>query len=91
MKKLKQKLTVYEIRWCPGGWRLHRGPANPFSRVFESCSRTDKRFFVSRCAEYCRGLASAEKPISLWIFDTYGRFLEERTYPRSADPKRSRG
>ena len=87
----KAKLTEYQVRRSAGGYKLHRGVPTPFSGVFQSARRGDKRFFVSRCAEYCRGLATAEKPISLQIFDVYGRCLEERTYPRSADPKRSKG
>lgn len=87
----KPKLTVFQVRYCGGRYRLHRGVPTPFSAIFDSSRRGDKRFFVSRCAEYCRGLATVEKPISLQIFDVYGRIIEERTYPRSADPKRSRG
>lgn len=36
-------------------------------------------------------LLSEESPVSLRIHKRDGTFQEERTYPRSADPKRSKG
>lgn len=35
--------------------------------------------------------ATHEKPVSLRIKDRKGRYQEERTYPRSADPRRTPG
>lgn len=35
--------------------------------------------------------ASKSNPVSVRIHNVYGKFQEERTYPRSADPKKSKG
>jgi len=36
-------------------------------------------------------LNDIQPPISLRIHNAKGKFAEERTYPRSADPKKSKG
>lgn len=38
-----------------------------------------------------RELATPEHPVSLRIKNRKGRYQEERTYPRSADPRRTEG
>jgi hypothetical protein len=88
----KPKLKVYEVRWADRNhllqvWRLRSGP---FLQLMSLLGET-KRAFVARCAALCRKLAKREHPISLRIFNRDGTISEERTYPRSADPKRSKG
>jgi len=38
-----------------------------------------------------REQATPERPVSLRIKKKNGRYQEERTYPRSADPRRTKG
>lgn len=41
--------------------------------------------------QYAVSVAKAEQPSSLRIHGKDGRIRDERTYPRSADPKKSKG
>ncbi len=46
----------------------------------------------AKCLNAFRGLLNTiQPPISLRIHDNKGKFQEERTYPRSSDPRRSKG
>ena len=51
-------------------------------------SGTKKSTTVKKAAKVAR---KARKPTSLVIHKRNGRFQEERTYPRSADPRGSKG
>jgi hypothetical protein len=51
-------------------------------------SASTKKEAVSKAAAAARG---AGEPISLRIHDRDGKIAEERTYPRSADPRGSKG
>ena len=51
-------------------------------------SGTTKSTTVKKAAKVAR---KARKPTSRVIHKRNGRFQEERTYPRSADPRRSKG
>lgn len=42
-------------------------------------------------ARYARNNATAARPYSLRVRNRNGRWAEERTYPRGADPRRSKG
>ena len=63
------------------GWVAKRG-----SKVL--VSGTTKSTTVKKAAKVAR---KARKPTSLVIHKRNGQFQEERTYPRSADPRGSKG
>ncbi len=63
------------------GWVAKRG-----SKIVASGQK--KTTTVRKAAKVAR---NARKPTSLRIHKKNGRFQEERTYPRSADPRRSKG
>ena len=84
----KPRLKVYEIRrasylvwamWLKG------------KRILGCYFSESRAQFISRCAKWCREVATVEVPISLRICRRDGSIIEERTYPRSADPRRSKG
>ena len=54
----------------------HQGELNQSRGDQEGCSR---------CEEM------GPEPVSVRIHDVDGKFQEERTYPRSADPRKSKG
>lgn len=54
-------------------------------------SEPTKAEAVRRGAEVCRKWGTHSDPVSLVIRKADGRIQEERTYPRSRDPRRSRG
>jgi hypothetical protein len=86
----KPKLLVYDIRLKFGyrrAWLMVAG----VRMVLASRTEERKNTFVSRCAKWCRVQATEQSPFSLRIHSVDGRILEERTYPRSADPRRSKG
>lgn len=85
----KPKLVVYDlVQERPRVWVLNAaGEATILRGVFME----HKESFVSRCAAHCRFHATVERPLSLRVHAVNGRILEERTYPRSADPRRSKG
>jgi len=87
-------LAVYVLEPTPKGsrykghvLRVEGGPAvHYFSR------RWSKRAAISDAAGKIEGLATVlEQPSELKIRRRDGTFEPARTYPRSADPKRSRG
>jgi hypothetical protein len=63
-------------------WKLTKENGERASKVFDGT----KREAVKESADWLR-----EKGGSLKIHKTDGKIQEERTYPRSADPKRSKG
>lgn len=90
----KPLLVRYElVREGPGVWVLSFGHDEDGERITLLRSECGERktAFVKRCAEHCCFQASPARPISLRIHAVNGRFLEERTYPKSADPRRSKG
>ena len=90
----KPKLKVYAVRRVnlhPSSiaWVMLDGKRGV---LFQYLVTEHKRQFVARCAAWCRANGTATEPISLRIFTGDGsRVIEERTYPRSADPRRSKG
>ena len=89
----KAKLVVYRVRLAKvrgsafWSWQMLIG-AQP---VLSQSHSEDKASFVRRCASFCRLNATAERPISLEILTRHDVHQSERTYPRFADPKRSKG
>ena len=86
----KPKLRVYDIR-LRFGYRQAWLMVDGVRMVLASVGAERKNTFVSRCAKWCRETATEQKPLSLRIHSIDGRILEERTYPRAADPQRSKG
>lgn len=85
----KPKLVVYEIRYQGARVWAMKEPGGRF--CMRSAFAEPKSQFVSRCAARCREWANRGFHGSLRICRLDGTFIEERTYPRSADPKRSKG
>lgn len=52
---------------------------------------TRKAEAIKAAIRYCRGNSTVGDPISLRIKNRDGRYSDEMTYPRSADPKKSKG
>lgn len=80
----RKKLPVWSVRWhsdyCM--WFL-------YSEIGDNLQWNDCKPCVVRWAGK---LAKRQShPVSLRIFLKNGRIQEERTYPRSADPRRSKG
>jgi hypothetical protein len=67
----------------------------PDGSAGESGGRTVPNTKAPTKAEAVRKVASVAKtdaqPVSVRIHNGNGQFQEERTYPRSADPRRSKG
>jgi hypothetical protein len=84
---------------------LHVGPKskNGFWKLLEILPKDIDRMPISEKYElymavalkqavaYCKSIASKTNPVSLVIHGIKGQFQQERTYPRSADPKKSKG
>jgi len=71
----------YHITATDNGWELRK----------EGSSRASKQ--ASTKEELLRGIAAffAGKTASVKIHKKDGKFQEERTYPRNADPRKSKG
>jgi hypothetical protein len=78
----KQKLRRIDVRRRETGWVAVEkgGPA-----MVEARTKADA---VKKAAAAVR---KTGQPTTLRIHDKNGRFQEERTYPRSADPRASKG
>lgn len=57
---------------------------------FESINPV-KRYAVDAAVLLCRAIEASGGCASLRIHDKAGKFQEERTYPRSSDPRKSKG
>ena len=72
--------------WFP--WRVWGGANSPFgggaNSPFDFRSKRD-------AVAWARGVAQVNQPSTLVITGRDGRIQEERTYPRSSDPRRSKG
>lgn len=86
-KQKKQELYEVEVRWVkgtkrdnlPGWWEVSSGEGTrPFSNKLNA-------------VKYGRLVAKSRQPSSLIIYDQKHRHQSERTYPRSRDPRRSKG
>lgn len=81
-KGSKQKLNVFHLVYENEQWRVRRE-----GKKIELYSHPK---FSAALGE-AKAFAKAEQPSSLRIHYKDGRFRDEMTYPRSADPKRSKG
>lgn len=81
---MTRRLEIWDVRWDRKlrVWRWYRPGA--VGGVLVGGKEETVRAAAALAQETGR-------PISLRIHDKAGRFQEERTYPRSADPKRSPG
>lgn len=83
MAKKKTKLYAVEVRWVECGkvevWAVNHGTdSTPFTNKLNAI-------------RHARQVAKANQPSSLIVFTKDQRHQEERTYPRSRDPRRSKG
>jgi len=78
----KQQLRRVEVRRRETGWVAEEKGGRPIVEA-----RT-KAAVVKKAAAAAR---KTGEPTTLRIHDKNGRFQEERTYPRHADPRRSKG
>jgi hypothetical protein len=72
-----------EVKKKNGEWR-----AESKGRAVPGTSSPRKTETVKKTAEKAR---RSQEPVSVRIHKESGKFQEERTYPRGADPSRSRG
>ena len=64
-------------------WKLRKENSQRASKVFEGT----KQEAIKKSAQFLQGNQGG----SLKIHKTDGKFQEERTYPKSKDPKRTKG
>jgi hypothetical protein len=84
-RRKRARLPVWTVRWTGHGWILR----NHERRAFIS-SGAKWRVMVE-LGPYMEEAARVFGPCSVRIYGKNGRIQQERTYPRSADPRRSRG
>lgn len=91
----KQKLTRCEIRWDRPleGWLCRERLTGGWVIVAASFDDEAKPTFAKRISTYLRARISEDGVFgfSLRIYKKNGEVQQERTYPRSADPRRSKG
>ncbi|WP_409029329.1 DUF2188 domain-containing protein [Gracilimonas sediminicola] len=75
----------YHLSKKDGNWRLKKEGASRASKVFEGSNKNEA---TRKSASTLRNRGSAS---SLKIHKENGRIQEERTYPRKADPRKSKG
>lgn len=75
-------MDKYDFTKKDGKWRLHREDAERASKVFDGTKKEAKQ----EMADYMK-----EHGGSVRIRKLDGKFEEERTYPRKADPPQSKG
>jgi hypothetical protein len=78
----KQALRKVEVVQGRDGWVARSKNGRAFA------TGTTKAKVVKNAATKAR---KSTRPVTLRIHDRNGRIQEERTYPRSADPKASKG
>ncbi len=75
-------MTNYHITKHPNGWGLKKEGAERATRVTAT---------KSELMEIIKGGGHSKEPSSVKIHKTDGKIQEERTYPKSKDPKESKG
>lgn len=89
-----QKLIKCEIKWRIGRWSCHELVNGKWVEMYYSGVITPetKVQFIKRVAEHLNDrIGNGAVGFSVKIKGRDGKVLSERTYPRSADPKRSKG
>lgn len=74
-------MTNYHITKTPSGWGLKREDATRARKVTET---------KAGILEYIKGGFCTE-PVSVKIHKIDGKIQEERTYPKSSDPRKTKG
>ena len=67
----------------PDGWAAESG-----GKTARNTKAATKAEAVTRTAQVAR---NAQEPVSVRIHKENGQIQEDRTYPRSADPRRTKG
>jgi len=75
----------FQLKKKDGNWQLKKYGSGKASKVFKGKSKTE----ATRSAASM--LKNRNKPSSLKIKKENGRIQEERTYPGSSDPPKSKG
>jgi len=81
------KRTKIELRWWKGGktWEVYvRGKSGAWEPWYGGGTKAEMLIVAVKHAK-------AHQPSSLVIRKKDGKFQEERTYPRSSDPRRRKG
>lgn len=85
-------MTRWFLSKRQGRWRLHYKVAGGEAMYLVGGLPHKRKADAIRAAVVlARRLATKANPISLTIRTSDGSFLEERTYPRTRDPKRYKG
>ena len=79
-------MKTYHLRHHSGGWEL-RQTGSTDSIVWAKLKTTA----IALAKKELKAKATHSDPVSLRICDKEGKVKIEWTYPRSADPKRSKG
>jgi hypothetical protein len=87
MKQIK-KLYKVEVRWVRTTSRVVSGGGTWEVRSADGVRPFTNKLNAVRCA---RQVAKANQPSSLIVYDRWQQHQAEYTYPRSRDPKRSKG
>lgn len=74
-------MTNYHITKHPDGWALKKEDGKKATKVTPT---------KAEMMEIIKGGGHSSKPSSVKIHKEDGRIQEERTYPRSSDPKRTK-
>jgi hypothetical protein len=80
--KTLPKRKIYDLKWTGDDWALQQRGATRATRRFKS-----KAEGLKKSPKLVRG----REPSQLVIRKQNGRIQEERTYPRSSDPKHRPG
>lgn len=73
----------YDLKKGDDGWKLQKQGAQRASEIYEGMTKQEA---VREAAKFMN-----EHPGSMKIRKENGRIQEERTYPGSADPRRTKG
>lgn len=79
-------MITYHLRYHSSGWELRR-TGNVHCILWAKLKSTA----ISLAKKIIKEMATHDEPMSLRICDKKGKIKLEWTYPRSADPKRSKG
>lgn len=88
-RRRSDQLAVGRIRVevCPSDRGLWWKVVTP-GKVYRTTTQRDA---IRWAVQWCRAEAAAGKRLTLKIKRPNGKIRDERTYPRSSDPKRSKG
>lgn len=86
ISKTHYPMRHYHISKHDKGWQLKQAKAD--RAQFTAATKEEA---VKKAAAWARKNASDADPISIKIHGVDGKIKDERTYPRSADPKGSKG